>query len=54
MKSGTSAAGASVVTQVLTDADVPMAGVSIVDGSGLSTLDRPTHTYGLRFGRVSA
>ena len=39
---GTSAAGASVVTQVLTDAGVPMAGVRIVDGSGLSTLDRLT------------
>jgi serine-type D-Ala-D-Ala carboxypeptidase/endopeptidase (penicillin-binding protein 4) len=39
---GTSAAGASVVAQVLTDAGVPMAGVRIVDGSGLSTLDRLT------------
>jgi serine-type D-Ala-D-Ala carboxypeptidase/endopeptidase (penicillin-binding protein 4) len=39
---GTSAAGASVVTQALAAADVPMAGVRIVDGSGLSTLDRLT------------
>jgi D-alanyl-D-alanine carboxypeptidase/D-alanyl-D-alanine-endopeptidase (penicillin-binding protein 4) len=39
---GTSAAGASVVAQVLTDAGVPMTGVRIVDGSGLSTLDRLT------------
>jgi len=39
---GTSAAGASVVTQSLTDAGVPMAGVRIVDGSGLSLLDRLT------------
>jgi serine-type D-Ala-D-Ala carboxypeptidase/endopeptidase (penicillin-binding protein 4) len=39
---GTSAAGASVVTQALADAGVPMSGVRIVDGSGLSTLDRLT------------
>jgi serine-type D-Ala-D-Ala carboxypeptidase/endopeptidase (penicillin-binding protein 4) len=39
---GTSAAGASVVTQALTEAGVPMAGVRIVDGSGLSRLDRLT------------
>jgi len=39
---GTSAAGAAVVTQALTDADVPMTGVRIVDGSGLSRLDRLT------------
>lgn len=39
---GTSAAGASVVTQALVTAGVPMAGVRIVDGSGLSTLDRLT------------
>jgi D-alanyl-D-alanine carboxypeptidase/D-alanyl-D-alanine-endopeptidase (penicillin-binding protein 4) len=39
---GTSAAGASVVTQVLADAGVPMTGVRIVDGSGLSRLDRLT------------
>jgi D-alanyl-D-alanine carboxypeptidase/D-alanyl-D-alanine-endopeptidase (penicillin-binding protein 4) len=39
---GTSAAGASVVTQVLAEAGVPMAGVRIVDGSGLSRLDRLT------------
>jgi PBP4 family serine-type D-alanyl-D-alanine carboxypeptidase len=39
---GTSAAGAAVVTQVLAEAGVPMAGVRIVDGSGLSQLDRLT------------
>jgi D-alanyl-D-alanine carboxypeptidase/D-alanyl-D-alanine-endopeptidase (penicillin-binding protein 4) len=39
---GTSAAGASVVSQVLTESGVPMAGVRIVDGSGLSGLDRLT------------
>ena len=39
---GTSAAGAAVVTQALAQARVPMAGVRIVDGSGLSLLDRLT------------
>jgi serine-type D-Ala-D-Ala carboxypeptidase/endopeptidase (penicillin-binding protein 4) len=39
---GTSAAGASVVMQALVAAGVPLAGVRIVDGSGLSTLDRLT------------
>jgi serine-type D-Ala-D-Ala carboxypeptidase/endopeptidase (penicillin-binding protein 4) len=39
---GTSAAGASVVTQTLLEAGVPMTGVRIVDGSGLSRLDRLT------------
>jgi serine-type D-Ala-D-Ala carboxypeptidase/endopeptidase (penicillin-binding protein 4) len=39
---GTSSAGASVVTQELADAGVPIAGVRIVDGSGLSLLDRLT------------
>jgi D-alanyl-D-alanine carboxypeptidase/D-alanyl-D-alanine-endopeptidase (penicillin-binding protein 4) len=39
---GTSAAGASVVTQVLAEAGVPLSGVRIVDGSGLSLLDRLT------------
>jgi serine-type D-Ala-D-Ala carboxypeptidase/endopeptidase (penicillin-binding protein 4) len=39
---GTSAAGAAVVMQVLAEAGVPMAGVRIVDGSGLSRLDRLT------------
>jgi serine-type D-Ala-D-Ala carboxypeptidase/endopeptidase (penicillin-binding protein 4) len=39
---GTSVAGASVVTQALAEAGVPMAGVRIVDGSGLSELDRLT------------
>jgi D-alanyl-D-alanine carboxypeptidase/D-alanyl-D-alanine-endopeptidase (penicillin-binding protein 4) len=39
---GTSAAGATVVTQALAEAGVPMTGVRIVDGSGLSQLDRLT------------
>jgi D-alanyl-D-alanine carboxypeptidase/D-alanyl-D-alanine-endopeptidase (penicillin-binding protein 4) len=39
---GTSAGGASAVTQALTEAGVPMTGVRIVDGSGLSRLDRLT------------
>ena len=41
---GTSAAGAAVVTQALVEAGVPMTGVRIVDGSGLSRLDRLTAT----------
>jgi D-alanyl-D-alanine carboxypeptidase/D-alanyl-D-alanine-endopeptidase (penicillin-binding protein 4) len=41
---GTSAAGAAVVTQALVQAGVPMTGVRIVDGSGLSRLDRLTAT----------
>jgi D-alanyl-D-alanine carboxypeptidase/D-alanyl-D-alanine-endopeptidase (penicillin-binding protein 4) len=39
---GTSAAGASVVMQTLAEAGVPMTGVRVVDGSGLSHLDRLT------------
>jgi D-alanyl-D-alanine carboxypeptidase/D-alanyl-D-alanine-endopeptidase (penicillin-binding protein 4) len=39
---GTSAAGASVVMEALSEAGVPTAGVRIVDGSGLSRLDRLT------------
>lgn len=39
---GSSAAGAAVVTQELADAGIPLAGVRIVDGSGLSLLDRLT------------
>jgi D-alanyl-D-alanine carboxypeptidase/D-alanyl-D-alanine-endopeptidase (penicillin-binding protein 4) len=39
---GTTAAGAGVVTGLLTQAGVPLAGVRIVDGSGLSLLDRLT------------
>jgi D-alanyl-D-alanine carboxypeptidase/D-alanyl-D-alanine-endopeptidase (penicillin-binding protein 4) len=39
---GTSAAGAAVVMHELADAGVPLAGVRIVDGSGLSVLDRLT------------
>jgi serine-type D-Ala-D-Ala carboxypeptidase/endopeptidase (penicillin-binding protein 4) len=39
---GTSASGASVVTDALDQAGVPLSGVRIVDGSGLSRLDRLT------------
>jgi PBP4 family serine-type D-alanyl-D-alanine carboxypeptidase len=39
---GTTAAGAAVVMRQLAAAKVPMAGVRIVDGSGLSLLDRLT------------
>jgi PBP4 family serine-type D-alanyl-D-alanine carboxypeptidase len=41
---GTSAQGAAVVMQTLADAGIPMEGVRIVDGSGLSRLDRLTVT----------
>jgi serine-type D-Ala-D-Ala carboxypeptidase/endopeptidase (penicillin-binding protein 4) len=39
---GTTAAGAQVVRSVLAERGVPLAGVRIVDGSGLSRLDRLT------------
>jgi len=39
---GSSAAGAGVVTGLLAEAGVPLTGVRIVDGSGLSLLDRLT------------
>ena len=39
---GTTAAGAAVVRGVLAERDVPLAGVRIADGSGLSALDRLT------------
>jgi D-alanyl-D-alanine carboxypeptidase/D-alanyl-D-alanine-endopeptidase (penicillin-binding protein 4) len=39
---GSSAAGAAVVRQVLAAADVPLAGVRVVDGSGLSRDNRVT------------
>ena len=39
---GTSAAGAAVVRQVLGQNGVPLIGVTIADGSGLSSLDRLT------------
>ena len=39
---GTSAGGAAVVRSTLAAADVPLAGVRVVDGSGLSSLDRLT------------
>lgn len=41
-RGGTSAAGAAVVRQVLGENGVPLAGVRIADGSGLSSLDRLT------------
>ncbi len=39
---GTTATGAAVVRQLLQEQDIPLAGVRIVDGSGLSRLDRLT------------
>jgi PBP4 family serine-type D-alanyl-D-alanine carboxypeptidase len=39
---GTTAAGTSVVAQALEDAEVPLAGVRIADGSGLSSGNRLT------------
>jgi len=42
LERGTSPAGAAVVMQTLAAAGVPTAGVRIVDGSGLSQLDRLT------------
>jgi len=39
---GTTAAGAGVVTGLLAQAGIPMTGVRLVDGSGLSLLDRVT------------
>ena len=39
---GTTAAGAQVVLQLLAQQQIPLAGVRIVDGSGLSRLDRLT------------
>jgi D-alanyl-D-alanine carboxypeptidase/D-alanyl-D-alanine-endopeptidase (penicillin-binding protein 4) len=39
---GTTAAGAQVVQQLLAEQEIPTAGVRIVDGSGLSRLDRLT------------
>jgi D-alanyl-D-alanine carboxypeptidase/D-alanyl-D-alanine-endopeptidase (penicillin-binding protein 4) len=41
---GTTADGAAVVRRVLTDASIPLTGVVIADGSGLSLLDRLTAT----------
>ena len=41
---GTTAAGAGVVTGLLEQAGVPLDGVRVVDGSGLSLLDRMTST----------
>lgn len=39
---GTTAAGAAVVMHDLADAEIPLTGVRVVDGSGLSSLDRVT------------
>jgi PBP4 family serine-type D-alanyl-D-alanine carboxypeptidase len=39
---GTTAAGVGVITGLLAQAGVPLAGVRLVDGSGLSLLDRLT------------
>jgi D-alanyl-D-alanine carboxypeptidase/D-alanyl-D-alanine-endopeptidase (penicillin-binding protein 4) len=39
---GTTAAGAAQVRTALAEAEIPLAGVRIVDGSGLSSLDRLT------------
>ncbi len=39
---GTSAAGATVIRQLLLEQQIPLAGVRIVDGSGLSRYDRLT------------
>jgi PBP4 family serine-type D-alanyl-D-alanine carboxypeptidase len=39
---GSTAAGARVVREALAAAEIPLGGVRIVDGSGLSTLDRLT------------
>ena len=39
---GTTAAGAAQVRTTLAEAGIPLAGVRIVDGSGLSSLDRLT------------
>ncbi len=39
---GTSVAGAAIVHETLEDAGIPTAGVRVVDGSGLSLLDRLT------------
>src|SRR5207244_10650759 len=41
-ESGTTAAGVGVVAGLLVQAGVPMTGVRLVDGSGLSLLDRFT------------
>jgi serine-type D-Ala-D-Ala carboxypeptidase/endopeptidase (penicillin-binding protein 4) len=41
-EAGSTAAGAAVVRSVLTEHAVPLAGVRIADGSGLSSLDRLT------------
>lgn len=41
-KPGTSAGGAGIVVAAMREAGIPVAGVRIVDGSGLSSLDRLT------------
>ena len=39
---GTTAAGAAVISELLTEQEIPTSGVRIADGSGLSRLDRLT------------
>ena len=51
---GTTASGASVVRQTLREAGVRLDGVRIVDGSGLSSLDRLTAPLGRRSDRGGA
>lgn len=43
-EAGTSAGGGRIVISTMKDAGIPVAGVRIVDGSGLSSLDRLTAT----------
>jgi PBP4 family serine-type D-alanyl-D-alanine carboxypeptidase len=43
-RQGTTAAGVKVVRRTLADAGVPLAGVRLADGSGLSSLNRLTAT----------
>jgi D-alanyl-D-alanine carboxypeptidase/D-alanyl-D-alanine-endopeptidase (penicillin-binding protein 4) len=45
---GTTAAGARIVREALAEAGVPLAGVRVADGSGLSHLDRLTATAVVR------
>jgi D-alanyl-D-alanine carboxypeptidase/D-alanyl-D-alanine-endopeptidase (penicillin-binding protein 4) len=53
-RSGSTRAGGEVVRQTLAEAGVPVAGVRIVDGSGLSRLDRLTASSLVSILRVGA